>query len=152
MRSPTVFGIIAVAAFVIGGSLFIVIPAVTPDAPASVAEVTTETDTTPTGMVAVVVPALTAQQQIGETAFNAKCAQCHGKNAAGQDGVAPPLIHRIYEPSHHGDGAFHLAVQNGVRSHHWRFGSMMPVKGLTKGDVDNIIAYVRALQKENGIF
>jgi len=103
-------------------------------------------------MVDVKVPTLTGAAIIGETIFNAKCAACHGANAAGQDGVAPPLVHRIYEPGHHGDGAFLLAAQSGVRAHHWQFGNMPPVEGVTQGDVKNIIAYVRALQKENGIF
>jgi len=102
-------------------------------------------------LVNVSVPALTGPAKIGETAFNAKCAACHGTNAAGNDGAGPPLIHKIYEPSHHGDGAFLVAPQNGVRAHHWPFGDMPPVKGVTQGDVKNIIAYVRALQRQNGI-
>ena len=89
--------------------------------------------------------------QIGIVAFEAKCAACHGANAAGQDGVAPPLVHKIYEPSHHGDAAFLLAAKNGVRAHHWRFGNMPPVEGLTDGDVKMIVAYVRELQRANGI-
>lgn len=102
-------------------------------------------------MVAVNVPDLTGAAILGQTAFNAKCAVCHGANAAGQLGIAPPLIHKIYEPSHHGDMAFVMATQNGVKSHHWRFGDMPPVEGLTNGDLKNIIAYVRAVQQANGI-
>ncbi len=94
---------------------------------------------------------LSAKAQVGQRAFEAKCASCHGVNAVGQDGVAPPLVHKIYEPGHHGDMAFVLAAQNGVRSHHWRFGNMPPVEGLTRGDVMNIVAYVRELQRANGI-
>ena len=48
--------------------------------------------------------------QSGKRGFEAKCAACHGVNAAGQDGVAPPLVHKIYEPSHHGDESFQRAV------------------------------------------
>ena len=88
---------------------------------------------------------------IGERAYEAKCASCHGDNAAGQDGVAPPLVHKIYEPSHHGDAAFMVAARNGVRSHHWPFGNMPPVDGITDAEVSMIIAYVRALQQANGI-
>ena len=87
----------------------------------------------------------------GEEVFIEQCAVCHGENAAGQDGVAPPLVHKIYEPSHHGDAAFLLAAKNGVRAHHWRFGNMPPVEGVTDGDVKMIIAYVRELQRANGI-
>ncbi len=99
----------------------------------------------------VVVPPLTGAAKLGEVAFNENCAACHGKNAAGQQGVAPPLVHQIYRPSHHGDVAFLMAAQNGVRSHHWTFGDMPPVKGVTRDDVVNIVAYIRALQQANGI-
>lgn len=103
-------------------------------------------------IVQVRMPAeLDAKAQMGERAFEAACAACHGTAAAGQNGVAPPLVHKTYEPSHHGDAAFLMAVQNGVRSHHWKFGDMPPVSGLTASDVGNIVAYVRALQRENGI-
>lgn len=103
-------------------------------------------------MVAVVLPeTLTANAEIGKLAFDAKCAACHGANAAGQEGVAPPLVHKIYEPSHHGDAAFLLAAKNGVRAHHWRFGNMPAVAGVTDGDLKMIVAYVRELQRLNGI-
>ena len=103
-------------------------------------------------MVDVVVPeTFSANAEIGNVAFEAKCAVCHGANAAGQDGVAPPLVHKIYEPGHHGDAAFLLAARNGVRAHHWRLGNMPPVEGLTDGDVKMIVAYVRELQRANGI-
>ena len=103
-------------------------------------------------LVEVALPVnLTDKEQIGARAFDAKCANCHGDNAAGRDGMGPPLVHIIYEPNHHGDQAFHLAVMNGVRGHHWPFGNMPAVDGLTNGDVDTIVAYVRALQRANGI-
>lgn len=89
---------------------------------------------------------------VGQNIFNLKCAVCHGENAAGQNGVAPPLVHRTYEPSHHSDMSFVLAARNGVRAHHWDFGNMPAIEGLTDGDVKMIATYVRELQRENGIF
>lgn len=50
----------------------------------------------------IVVPGLTAAARDGRDLFDANCAACHGENATGSD-KGPPLIHRIYEPSHHGD-------------------------------------------------
>ena len=94
---------------------------------------------------------LSGSAQLGKKIFEAKCASCHGENAAGQNGVAPPLVHKIYEPNHHSDMAFVVAVQNGVRSHHWSFGNMPPVEGVTPGDVKMVVAYVRELQRANGI-
>lgn len=103
-------------------------------------------------LAAVTVPSgFTEQEQIGARAYDAVCASCHGINAQGQDGVAPPLVHKIYEPSHHGDMAFVLAAQDGVRAHHWKFGNMPAIEGVTQGDVLNIVAYIRALQRANGI-
>lgn len=102
-------------------------------------------------LVAVVVPEFTADELTGEAAYKVRCASCHGVNAAGQDGVAPPLVHRIYEPGHHGDQAFLVAAQQGVRAHHWRFGDMPPVEGITEAEVASIVTYVRALQRANGI-
>lgn len=87
----------------------------------------------------------------GRSIFANTCAACHGENAVGRDGLGPPLVHRIYEPSHYGDEAFQIAAAQGVRAHHWRFGNMAPVPGLTRGDVAMVIAYVRELQRANGI-
>ncbi len=99
----------------------------------------------------VAVPELAGNALIGQRAYQARCAKCHGVNAAGQEGVAPPLVHKIYEPSHHGDGAFLVAARNGAQSHHWPFGNMPPVEGITDAEVKTIVAYVRALQAANGI-
>lgn len=104
-------------------------------------------------LAAVALPAsLSDTATAGKRAFDAVCATCHGANAAGVAGVGPPLVHKIYEPSHHGDAAFLLAVRNGVRAHHWRFGDMPPQPGLTEAEVTAITAYVRELQRANGIF
>lgn len=103
-------------------------------------------------MVAVKVPALGDEALKGEALFNDNCASCHGENAAGRDGNGPPLVHKIYEPNHHADGSFHLAVMRGVRAHHWPFGDMPPVEGVGQEQVASIVTYVRTLQRENGIF
>ncbi|KAA9008851.1 c-type cytochrome [Histidinibacterium aquaticum] len=103
-------------------------------------------------IVSVAMPEnLSTEATMGERAFDAVCATCHGDNAAGKMGSGPPLVHEIYEPSHHGDMAFQMAVQRGVQAHHWRFGNMPPQEGLTQADVSMIVAYVRELQRANGI-
>lgn len=111
-------------------------------------------DQPPTGeaMASVIVPGLSEQARAGEALFNRSCAACHGKNAAGQDGVAPPLVHKIYEPNHHGDASFYLAARNGVRAHHWPFGNMPQVEGITDPELEKIVLYVRELQRANGIY
>ena len=103
-------------------------------------------------MVAVTLPdTLSPEGTMGKRAFDAVCADCHGDNAAGKMGIAPPLIHKIYEPSHHGDMAFQMAAANGVRAHHWKLGDMPPQPGVTRADVTSIIAYIREVQRANGI-
>ena len=94
---------------------------------------------------------LNASASQGETVFNTHCAQCHGPEATGTN-LGPTLIDRIYHPGHHGDAAFHLAVLRGVRQHHWNFGNMLPVPGVTETQVDQVICYVRHLQLTAGIF
>lgn len=106
-----------------------------------------------TAIVAVTPPAeLSPEARIGKTAFDAKCAECHGPDAAGREGTAPPLIHKYYEPNHHSDEAFMRAARFGVKAHHWPFGDMAPVEGLTDADLRAITRYVREVQKANGIF
>ncbi|HJU03712.1 MAG TPA: cytochrome c [Nitrospiraceae bacterium] len=94
--------------------------------------------------------AMPAGLQPGEAKFNANCARCHGERAAGTS-QGPPLVHKIYEPNHHGDFAFQRAAANGVRAHHWKFGDMPKIEGVTAADVEQIIAYVRWLQRQAGI-
>ena len=103
-------------------------------------------------IVKIEIPGQLSQiAMLGKQAFDIKCATCHAENAVGQHGVAPPLVHKIYEPNHHGDESFQRAVAMGVRAHHWKFGNMPAIEGLTRADVKAIIAYVRELQRHNGI-
>ena len=100
--------------------------------------------------VFVKVPQLSALAIAGREAFDASCAACHGPDAAGND-KGPPLIHNIYNPSHHADEAFVLAVTLGVRRHHWRYGDMPPQPQVTRAQLQAIVRYVRELQAANGI-
>ncbi|MDE0717722.1 MAG: c-type cytochrome [Rhodospirillaceae bacterium] len=103
-------------------------------------------------MVSIDLPkTLSAAAQAGKRLFDANCISCHGPNAVGQEELGPPLVHIIYEPGHHGDESFQRAVALGVRAHHWRFGNMAPVDGLSRDDVALIVAYIRELQRANGI-
>lgn len=91
-----------------------------------------------------------AEFQPGEGKFNSFCARCHGPEAIGTK-QGPPLVHKIYEPNHHGDAAFQRAAANGVRAHHWQFGDMPKIEGVKPDDVDQIVKYVRWLQRQAGI-
>jgi mono/diheme cytochrome c family protein len=102
------------------------------------------------GHVNVKVPALSAQAQTGERAFAANCVGCHGVNAGGGE-TGPPLVHDIYNPGHHADMAFAMAVRQGVRQHHWPYGDMPKQPQVSDEDMQAIIRYVRELQVANGI-
>jgi mono/diheme cytochrome c family protein len=108
-------------------------------------DMTATVDTT--GLRELAVPAGLAA---GRERFDASCAACHGEFALGTD-VGPPLVHIIYEPNHHGDGAFILAAERGVQAHHWSFGDMAPVQNASREDLLEIVRYVRWLQQEAGI-
>ena len=100
--------------------------------------------------ISVKVPELSPLAARGQTAFDANCAACHGVNAAGTD-KGPPLVHNIYNPGHHADGAFFFAAKNGVRGHHWPFGDMPPQPQVSDDQIASIVRYVRELQRANGI-
>ncbi|MEE8498556.1 MAG: cytochrome c [Acidimicrobiia bacterium] len=87
----------------------------------------------------------------GQELFTASCAVCHGADLGGSQ-TGPPLLVPTYAPNHHGDEAFQRAVASGVPSHHWNFGDMAPVAGLSRDDVSQIVAYVRTMQEAEGIF
>ncbi len=98
----------------------------------------------------VTVPELTAGAQAGQSLFAARCSECHGLSGQGT-ASGPPLIHKIYEPGHHSDEAFQRAVKLGTRAHHWSFGNMPKVDGVSRADVERILDFVRAVQRHNGI-
>lgn len=87
---------------------------------------------------------------VGETLYQNNCASCHGTELRGTD-KGPPHLDAVYEPGHHADIAFQLAVERGSRQHHWNFGDMPPIEGLSTDDVADIVAYVREQQRAVGI-
>lgn len=92
-----------------------------------------------------------AELREGERKFNANCSTCHGIGGVGTT-QGPPFLHKIYEPNHHGDAAFQRAAATGVKAHHWQFGDMPKIGAVQPEDVDQIIKYIRWLQKQAGIF
>ena len=102
-------------------------------------------DTNETG----ISPQDPAMVEKGGEPYQSNCAQCHGEGLRGTD-TGPSHLSRVYEPSHHGDGAFELAIRIGSPQHHWNFGNMEPVEGLSDDDIAAIIAFVREQQRLHG--
>ena len=88
---------------------------------------------------------------LGQSLYEEKCSSCHGTWGDGSES-GPPLMHKLYEPSHHDDKSFYRAALQGVAAHHWPFGDMPPVPGISRRALDKIIPYVRWLQRQNGIY
>lgn len=95
-------------------------------------------------------PGLMPNAATGKRLYEKNCAVCHGIDLKGSK-EGPPFLHPYYVPSHHGDPAFQLAVKNGVQAHHWKFGDMKPLPGLSPNDVAHITAYIRYQQRLAGI-
>ena len=99
----------------------------------------------------VKTPEMGPELNLGKMNYDAFCASCHGANGVGSD-KGPPFLHPVYHPGHHGDASFFQASKQGARAHHWKFGDMKPVEGITDAQLETIVRYVRALQKANGLF
>lgn len=104
-------------------------------------------------VIALVTPACASEEAqpdpdavaAGATLYEQSCASCHGSDLRGTD-KGPPHLSEVYASDHHSDDSFRSAITNGAPSHHWDFGDMPPVAGLSAEDVDDILAFVRQQQ------
>jgi cytochrome c2 len=87
----------------------------------------------------------------GQMLYEKYCSSCHGLQLNGSD-QGPPLIHPFYKPSHHGDKSFYRAALQGVKQHHWEFGDMSAVVGMTPKKMDSLVPYVRYYQQKMKLF
>ena len=122
-----------------------------PEPPASTPSPPAPSTSTPT---AEPTPTATPEARFsgtdGRSLYGQACAVCHGQNLEGTN-AGPTFLNRIYAPWHHADISFIFAVERGVRAHHWNFGNMAPVEGLTHEQVLAIIAFIREQQRAAGI-
>ena len=103
------------------------------------------TDSTKSNRSSKTVPAAGG----GAALYEQHCGSCHGVDLKGT-ARGPSQLSVVYAPDHHPDESYRSAIANGVRAHHWSFGDMPPVKGLSADQVDEIIAYIRAQQRKHG--
>ena len=85
----------------------------------------------------------------GADVYASSCASCHGTDLRGTD-KGPSHLSIVYEPDHHGDDSFRSAIANGAPQHHWAFGDMPPVEGLSGEQIEAVIAFVRGEQRRLG--
>lgn len=94
---------------------------------------------------------LPPRAEAGRVVFEAVCATCHGQALRGSDN-GPPLLHPFYAPgSAHGDDVILDAINNGAKSHMWKFGDMPKPEGVQPGQDEDVLAYIRAVQAANGL-
>ena len=87
----------------------------------------------------------------GQVLYEKYCSSCHGLQLDGSD-QGPTLIHPFYKPSHHGDKSFYRAAMQGTRQHHWNFGDMKPVAGMTPKKMDSIVPFIRYYQQQKKLY
>lgn len=85
----------------------------------------------------------------GAEVYATECASCHGEDLQGTDS-GPSHLSVVYEPGHHPDAAFRSAIRNGSPQHHWEFGPMPPVPGLSDDEIEAVIVFVRSEQERQG--
>ena len=106
----------------------------------------------PTSTTATQVPTSTSSAPAapdGAAVYQQFCAECHGADLRGTD-KGPSQLSIIYEPNHHGDFAYRVAIREGTRAHHWGFGDMPPVEDISDLEIEKVISYIRAEQQRLG--
>jgi len=85
----------------------------------------------------------------GADIYASACASCHGEQLEGTD-KGPSQLSIVYEPNHHSDDSYRSAITNGAQQHHWPFGDMPAIEGLSEDDVESVIAFIRSEQERIG--
>jgi mono/diheme cytochrome c family protein len=83
----------------------------------------------------------------GARPYAANCAVCHGDALQGTS-RGPSLLDPAYASSELSDAAMRNAIRNGVEETRWQFGDMPANGALRDAQVNEIIAFVRAGQKD----
>lgn len=94
-------------------------------------------------------PGVSAEAPDGAALYQRSCALCHGNDLRGT-AMGPSHLSEVYEPGHHSDASFVAAIKEGSPAHHWDFGDMPPVEGLSDDEIEAIIAFIRAKQESEG--
>ena len=96
------------------------------------------------------VPASSLSAQAGRIAFAEECAGCHGRLAGGTE-RGPDLIQPAYGRRARSDAQFRRAVREGMPARRGGYGEMPAVKGVSERRLDRMIAFLREVQRVNGI-
>lgn len=104
-----------------------------------------------TETVAVALPELTPQELAGKAVFAEYCATCHGPHGGGVAEIGPPLVYPGYGATELSDADIVAVVRQGVAMKRWKISDMPGVVGISGDEIRAAIAYLRAVQRANGI-
>lgn len=85
----------------------------------------------------------------GATVYAENCASCHGADLRGTS-QGPSQLSIVYEPNHHSDDSYRAAIRNGAPQHHWGFGNMPAIQGITDDEIELVIQFIRQQQETLG--
>ena len=88
--------------------------------------------------------------QQGGIAFIEECAGCHGRLAQGTD-RGPNLIHPDYGPGNRSDAQIRQVVREGVPTRRRDYVDMLPTTNLSEHKLEQMVTYLREIQRMNGI-
>ncbi len=100
-------------------------------------------------MRALVHPSLPCRSSKAASPSPGECARCHGRLARGTE-RGPDLIHPVYGPSVRSDAQFRRAVREGLPARRG-YGAMPPSPDVSKRRLERMIAFLRELQRADGI-
>ena len=95
-------------------------------------------------------PSAFSATEAGRIVFAEQCVVCHGRLAEGT-GRGPGLIHPDYSPARLDDDAFRRAVHQGVPPRRRGATGMSAIASVSARDVDQVLVFLRGLQRERGI-
>lgn len=91
----------------------------------------------------------TSESVDGATVYEQNCASCHGSDLRGT-AQGPSQLSIVYEPNHHSDDAYRAAIRNGAPQHHWAFGNMPAIQGISDDEIELVIQFIRQQQETFG--
>ena len=88
---------------------------------------------------------------LGEQRYAQRCAMCHGADLRGSR-IGPSHLSSVFGPEQTTDAMFADAIRNGGRSGRFpQYDAMPAVPGLSNHEITSIIAYVRSVQRAQGL-
>ncbi len=95
-------------------------------------------------------PSISASVQLGGIAYAEECTGCHGRTARGTE-RGPNLIHADYGPARRSDAQFRRALSEGKLARRAGYEDMPPVKDRSERHLNRLVAFLRDVQRANGI-